>query len=218
MKIGLILLAGGKGTRMGLEKPKQFLPLGEKAVLSHSLELFEEMGVFSQIVIVIDPEFQSLYPGRSYALPGKRRQDSVFNGFLSLDPSIELVCIHDGARPLLTADLVLNVLAQAKDNGAAALAVPLKFTVKQADEKGKVKCTLDRSLLWEMQTPQVVRKDLLEKGFKRAESENLTVTDDVSLVELFDHPVELVMGSYHNLKLTTQDDFLLAEMFLRNHR
>jgi len=213
MRVGLILLAGGKGTRMGMTVPKQYYSLAGQPVALHSLEVFEEIFKINQIVIVADPEFHHLFPGRVFAAPGIRRQDSVWNGLQMIDPSIEYICIHDAARPFITVELVENLLNEALKVGAAAAAVPLKFSVKQADSSGKVIKSLDRSEIWEIQTPQVVRKDLLMHGFKLAYDQDLTVTDDVGLVELFDHPVQLVRGSYQNLKITTKEDIQIAELY-----
>ena len=213
MKVGLILLAGGKGTRMGLNLPKQYYNLSGQPVALYSLKVFQKIERIEQVVVVADPKFHSLFPGCTFADPGERRQDSVWNGLQKLDASIDYVCIHDAARPFIDLNLVENVLSAALMVGAAAAAVPLKFSVKQADESGRVERSLDRSHIWEMQTPQVVRKDLLMRGFKLAEDQNLTITDDVGLVELFDHPVQLVMGSYQNLKLTTPEDIQIAELY-----
>lgn len=213
MKVGLILLAGGKGTRMGLGIPKQYYKLAGQPVALHSLAVFEKIALIEQVVVVAEPEFHHLFPKYEFAAPGERRQDSVWNGLQKMDPSIDYICVHDAARPFITVDLVENLLEEAFKTGAAAAAVPLKFSVKQADEHGKVQRSLDRSTIWEMQTPQIVRKDLLLNGFKIAQEQNLTVTDDVGLVELFDHPVQLVKGSYQNLKLTTPEDIQLAELY-----
>lgn len=213
MKVGLILLAGGKGTRMGLNVPKQYYSLSGQPVALHSLKVLEKIEMIEQIVIVAEPEFHHLFPGCKFASPGERRQDSVWNGLQKMNESISYICVHDAARPFLSAELVEKVLEAAFNVGAAAAAVPLKFSVKQADSNGKVQQSLDRSTIWEMQTPQVVRKDLMMQGFKLAQYQNLTITDDVGLVELFDHPVQLVMGSYQNLKLTTKEDIQIAELY-----
>ncbi len=213
MKVGLILLAGGTGTRMGLSIPKQYYSLSGRPVALHSLEVFRQVPAIAQIVIVADSEYHHLFPGHTFASPGARRQDSVWNGLQKIDPSIDYICVHDAARPFITVELVESVVKEACKVGAAAAAVPLKFSVKQADSSGKVQCTLDRSTIWEMQTPQVVRKDLLQKGFALAIAQNLTATDDVGLVELFDQPVQLVPGSYQNLKLTTREDIQIAELY-----
>lgn len=213
MKVGLILLAGGKGMRMGLNVPKQYYSLSGQPVALHSLKVFQKIERLEQIVIVADPEYHYVFPGCAFASPGERRQDSVWNGLQKMDASIDYICVHDAARPFITVDLVKNVLKAAFNEGAAAAAVPLKFSVKQADSRGKVERSLDRSHIWEMQTPQVVRKDLLMRGFKLAQDQDLTITDDVGLVELLDHPVQLVLGSYQNLKLTTPEDIQIAEMY-----
>lgn len=210
MKAALILLAGGKGIRMGGALPKQFLPLNELPVALHSLHVFDQVVAIEETVIVAAPEFHHLFPGRKMAFPGTRRQDSVWNGLQALDDSVELVCIHDAARPFITVKMIANVLEEGSRVGAAALGMPLKFTVKEVDGSAQVKKTLNRSSLWEIQTPQVVKKELLYRGFSIAFEQNLTVTDDVSLVELYQHPVQLVEGSYQNLKLTTVEDMQFA--------
>lgn len=215
MKVGLILLAGGKGTRMGLNVPKQYYELSGRPVALHSLEVFDQVPAIGQIIVVAESEYHYLFSGRSFASPGERRQDSVWNGLQKIDPSVDYICIHDAARPFISVELIENMLKEALKTGAAAAAVPLKFSVKQADETGRVRRSLDRSQIWEMQTPQVVRKDLLLKGFEIAQKKGLTVTDDVGLVELFDHPVQLVHGSYRNLKLTTQEDIQIAELYTK---
>jgi 2-C-methyl-D-erythritol 4-phosphate cytidylyltransferase len=146
-----------------------------------------------------------------FAQAGLRRQDSLFHGLQALSPSIDLICVHDAARPFITQEMVQALLKAGLETGAAALAMPVKFTVKEASSEGRVARTLDRSRLWEIQTPQVVRRDLLHMGFEIAQREGITVTDDVGLVELFHHPVQLVQGSYSNIKITTVDDWMLAE-------
>ncbi len=218
----IILLAGGRGARMNAAIPKQFLELQGKPVVQHSYEQFLNLPEAIEIIVVCDPSYRSLFSkapeGKlvSFALPGERRQDSVYNGFMAKKCDTDLVCIHDAARPFITDDLIRRVMASANEHGAATAAVPVKFTVKEADHTGFVMRTPDRSLMWEIQTPQVVRPGLLTLGFHKAFAENITVTDDVSLIEMIGHPVKLVEGGYMNLKITTPEDFDLAtQLFLK---
>ncbi len=209
MKISVILLAGGTGSRMGTSVPKQFLDIHGKPVASYSFDLFSNLPYVSQIVVVSPPAYRELFPGALYADPGERRQDSVFNGFQETSRGVDLVCIHDASRPFLQKEDVDRLLATAMECKAAALGRPVPYTVKEV-RGDTVLRTLDRSTLWEVHTPQMIAPDLLAEGFKYANTHHLTVTDDVSLVELIGHPVKLVEGSGRNIKLTTPDDMALV--------
>jgi 2-C-methyl-D-erythritol 4-phosphate cytidylyltransferase len=218
MKAGLIYLAGGTGKRIGGAIPKQFLPLEGKALALHAFSLFEKFDWIHETVVVVDPAYQRIFASSkeaSYALPGKERMDSVYNGFKLLSEKIEMVIVHDGVRPFVKPHCVEELYHTALHHGAAALAVPLKFTVKHALEDKKVTFTPDRSTLFEIQTPQAVNRDLMEKGFSLAYANKRLVTDDVSLVELLGVPVHLVEGSHDNLKITTPDDWELAQILAR---
>jgi len=221
LKVCTILLAGGVGTRMQNSIPKQFLTLHEKQIARYSFDLFLSLPCINEIVIVCDPQYRQHFDwGDSathltFSLPGERRQDSVYNGFLSMHSNPDLVCIHDAARPFITQNIVLKVLQSAAEHGAATAAVPMKFTIKESNPHGFVNKTLDRSKLWEIQTPQAIKPSLLKQGFTIARQKNLTVTDDVSLVELCNLPVKLVEGFYENLKITTPDDLAIAENILK---
>ena len=168
-----------------------------------------------EIIVVCEPQYQSLFPPFTlpevhFALPGKRRQDSVYNGFLKTSPDSDLICIHDSARPFLSKDNLDQLLEEARRYGAAALAVPAKNTIKETDPNQFIQRTLDRAKLWEMHTPQVATPALIRKGFDIALEYNLDVSDDASLVELTGHPVKLVKDSYQNFKITTPEDWQIA--------
>ncbi|XP_065872819.1 2-C-methyl-D-erythritol 4-phosphate cytidylyltransferase, chloroplastic-like isoform X2 [Euphorbia lathyris] len=220
--VSVVLLAGGKGKRMGASMPKQYLPLLGQPIALYSLYTFSQMIEVKEIVVVCDPSYQDIFEDAKekinidlkFALPGKERQDSVYSGLQAIDLNSELVCIHDSARPLVTSADVQKVLKDAWINGAAVLGVPAKATIKEANSESFVVRTLDRKTLWEMQTPQVIKPDLLKKGFEFVNSHSLEVTDDVSIVEHLKHPVYITEGSYTNIKVTTPDDLLLAERIL----
>lgn len=225
--VAVILLAGGSGKRMGADRPKQFLELQGKPVLQHSLELLLNVKQLSTLVLVIAEDFRDMdfiaaaakADARiRFADPGAERQDSVSNGLALVPESCTLVAVHDAARPLVTLDNVHTCLDDAATHGAAVLGVPMKATVKQSLDGEFVKQTLDRSTLWEIQTPQIIRPQLLRDGFEKVRAEGLEVTDDVSIVEQLGAPVKLTLGEYTNLKLTTPEDMVIAEQILEERR
>jgi 2-C-methyl-D-erythritol 4-phosphate cytidylyltransferase len=211
--VGVILAAGGVGTRMKTTTPKQFLLLNGKPIAQHSLDLFDSIPEIAEIVIVCAAEFRHQFSVEScraiitFAEPGSRRQDSVYNGLQALTLDHSLVCVHDAARPYVTRPLVERVFIEARKHGAAVAAMPVKFTIKEANALGMVVKTPDRALLWEIQTPQVIELALLKAGFDHAHRHQLTVTDDVSLVEHLGEGVKLVEGCYSNIKITTPEDY-----------
>lgn len=218
--VSVILVAGGNGMRMGASVPKQYLPLNGKPVVLHSFSLFAELPGVREIIVVCDEQYRSLFPllripRLLFASPGIRRQDSVWNGFCKAAAESQLICIHDSARPLLSAEDCRAVLEEGLTYGAAVLATPVKYTIKSSTAEGFVRKTLDRRVLWDIQTPQVVIPKWLHAGFVKARAlDDLTVTDDVSLVELLGHPVKLVKGSDSNIKITTPTDLRSAESLL----
>lgn len=220
--ISLILLAGGTGSRMGTPLPKQFLPLGGKPVARHSFDLFAAFADISEIVVVCAPPHQNIFSTDAkplaFALPGKRRQDSVHNGLLICNPNASLILIHDSARPFVEAVHLKALIETARRMGAATLASPVSSTIKQCGATRLVEKTLDRSILWEIQTPQALRADLIRQGFQAVRERGLEVTDDVAVAEAIGHPVEIVPGSPRNFKLTTPFDLAVAQTILeRNH-
>ncbi|TMW92415.1 hypothetical protein EJD97_013078 [Solanum chilense] len=220
--VSVILLAGGKGKRMGASMPKQYLPLLGQPIALYSFYTFSKMPQVKEIIVVCDPSYQDIFEDAKeyiqvdlkFALPGKERQDSVYSGLQEVDSNSKLACIHDSARPLVQIEDVEKVLKDGWLVGAAVLGVPSKATIKEANSESFVVKTLDRKTLWEMQTPQIIKPELLKKGFELVNREGLEVTDDVSIVEHLKHPVYITEGSYTNIKVTTPDDLLLAERIL----
>ncbi|KAJ1405184.1 2-C-methyl-D-erythritol 4-phosphate cytidylyltransferase-domain-containing protein [Ochromonadaceae sp. CCMP2298] len=220
--VGVVLLAGGKGSRMKSAIPKQFLKILGKPVFLRSLDVFTTMGsVVTSIVIVMDKSFRDEYAYLledariSWADPGKERQGSVYNGISGIPDSCRIVAVHDSARPLVTQEEVLACLSDGLQHGAAVLGVPMKATVKESEDGQFVLRTVPRSTLWEIHTPQVATKQLFLRGFEKVQAENLEVTDDVSVVEALGEPVKLTLGQYTNIKITTPDDLPVAEQILR---
>lgn len=226
MKTAAVIVAAGKGSRMHSEIPKQYLPLAGKPVLCYSVEMFQRVGA-ERIVVVVSPG--EIEHCRSKILEpfdladvvltegGKERHDSVYQGLLAAE-GCDYVWIHDGARPLVTEEILRRTLKAAIAEQACVAAVPVKDTIKEADEAGFVAGTPERSRLWAVQTPQTFAYDTIRAAHEariRDGEGGIPVTDDGMLVERYLHlPVKLVEGSYRNLKITTEEDMILAEALL----
>ena len=210
--ITVILLAGGAGTRMGGNLPKQFRLLKGKPLCLYSYEFFFKHPDVNEIIVVCDPRYRSFFPTTTqFALPGLRRQDSVYNGLISASKNADIICIHDSARPFIEKGPFNELLKEAHRIGAAALAIPTTNTIKEADAEHCVCRTLPRHNLWEIQTPQAIRPSLLFKAYAYAQTHQLEVTDDLSLIEAIHEPAVLVPSSPSNLKITSSFDWIVAE-------
>lgn len=220
-QVGVIVVAAGKGLRMGGQVPKQHLPLAGKPVLARTLEAFEHMEQVHSVVLVVGPGDEArcsgyiarygLYKVHAVVTGGVERQASVYQGLLALDPEVEWVLVHDGVRPFVTPEETAECLAAARKHGAAVVAVPVKDTVKIVEPDGKIASTPDRSTVWAIQTPQAFRVRDLAAAHELAMRESFTGTDDAMLVERTGQPVYVVRGGYHNLKITTPEDLEWAE-------
>lgn len=225
--VSVVLLAGGVGKRFGAAIPKQYLDLKGAPIATYSLKIFSSLPEVFEIVVVCEKDWEHIFRDcyasldrklpLKFARPGAERQDSVANGFAVTDESAQLVAIHDSARPLVTPDDIWRCFSDAWNTGAAVLGVPVKPTIKEADSLGRVVQTLQRSKLWEVQTPQVIRPALLKLGFEKVIKEGLEVTDDVSIIEALGEPVQITPGSYTNIKVTTPEDMSVAERFVEEH-
>jgi 2-C-methyl-D-erythritol 4-phosphate cytidylyltransferase len=198
---------------------KVLAPLAGRPVLSHVLSVFNSCGSVDNMVLVVNEKSlkacQQLVAGLSkpvdVCVGGKRRQDSVAAGLKQLK-DCDWVVIHDGARPLVTKELIEAGLKAAKETGAAAAAVPVTDTIKIAGDDRIVLETPPRQNLWAVQTPQVFLPGIISKAYQQAKSE---ATDDAALVEQAGYNVKLYMGSYENIKITTPQDLLFAEALLK---
>ena len=221
-EVGAVIVAAGESRRMG-GIDKVFAPLGGKPALARVIDTFQKCRPVNQIVVVVNAKnigkCRKLVAEERWnkvsdiCAGGKRRQDSVAAGLKRLD-NCDWVVIHDGARPLVTKDLIERGLKAAKETGAAVAAVPVTDTIKFADDDRIVHQTPPRQNLWAVQTPQVFRVDIIARAYKQAKGE---VTDDASLVEGLNHKVKLYMGSYDNIKITSPHDLALAEVLLKKH-
>ena len=215
-----IIVAGGKGLRMGADLPKQFLPIGGRPVLMHTLEAFERAIPGITLVLVLPHDQQDFWRDlcrqHAFTLPhtivdgGRTRFHSVLNGLKSLTASLgadSLVAVHDGVRPFVSVDVIRRCYEAAREHGAAIPVVPVVETVRQLNPPSST--TLDRSLLRLVQTPQVFRLDLLCRAYEQPYRD--AFTDDASVVEALGHPITLVEGNRENIKITTPFDLTVAE-------
>jgi len=222
--VGVVIPAAGRSERMGRGVNKQFMLLAGKPVLCHSVEVFLSLEKVSQVVVVVHPNdierCRDLLGNRSVQVVpgGDERQDSVYSGLQALARETELVAVHDGARPLLCPGLVRSLLDEAVKWGAVIPAVPAKDTLKEVDENRVVLSTLERSRIWQAQTPQVFRYQSLLDAYEQARKDGFYGTDDASLYERYCGKVRVVVGDYRNIKITTPEDLLVAEALLRASR
>jgi len=218
-----VVVAAGSSNRMGGED-KIFAPLGGIPVLAHSLITLENAPCINEIVIVtrednivpaadLCAEF-SITKATKIVTGGDERVDSVIIGVSEASPKAELIAVHDGARPFVSAKIVSDTVAKAYANKAAAPYIPVNDTIKTIRD-GAIVNTLDRSTLAAMQTPQVFNADILKAALHNAKSKGLAVTDDCSAVELLGVTVYLTEGSFENIKITRQTDMVVAESILK---
>ncbi|MEL7431365.1 MAG: 2-C-methyl-D-erythritol 4-phosphate cytidylyltransferase [Chlamydiota bacterium] len=214
MYIALILLSGGKGLRMKAPVPKQYLPLGGKPIAQRSLDPFFHVSEISEYIVVAREEdrrhFSKSVP-LIFASPGTRRQDSLKNGLQKVSKKITHVLVHDGARPFVSKQAIEALIRAGKNADGATLALRTKYTLRQVTANLTTKKLVERADVWEMQTPQIGKLSLLEKGLLLAEKTEQTVTDDVGLIELIGGKVQIVEGEERNLKVTTPFDYALAQ-------
>ncbi|WP_181305092.1 2-C-methyl-D-erythritol 4-phosphate cytidylyltransferase [Rufibacter sp. XAAS-G3-1] len=217
-----IIVAGGSGSRMQASMPKQFLPIAGEPVLMHTLRRFHAFEAEMLLVVVLPgaeiSTWRGLCAAHQFTIPhqvvsgGNSRFQSVKNGLAALDQEEEgVVAVHDGVRPFLDNAILTTAYTTAAQKGTAVVAVTLKESIRRV--RGSHSKAVDRTAYRLVQTPQCFRLPLLRRAY--AQPEISLFTDDASVVEKFGHKIELVEGSYRNIKLTTPEDLILAEAFLR---
>jgi len=232
MKTTAIVLAGGRGKRMNSAVPKQFLTIQDKPVLYYSLKAFEDSFIDSVILVASedDKEYCQKEIVEKYRFRkidkivsgGKERYHSVLNGIKAAG-ECDYIFIHDGARPFVTLDMLQRLYECVTECNACVAGMPVKDTIKIADENGYIATTPKRDLVWTIQTPQVFSYELIKKAYLLLEKEEyslieqgISITDDAMVVEtLLGEKVKLVEGSYRNIKITTPEDMGVAEGFLK---
>lgn len=238
-EVAAVVVAGGRGRRLGRPEPKAFVPLAGRPMLAYSLEALRGVDGVGELVVVLPEgqeralvgtwaELESRYQVSASVAGGEHRWQSVAAGLEALTGDSELVLIHDAARPLVTPELIEAVVRRAADVGAAIAAQPLTDTLKETDEHLLIQRTLDRSRYWRAETPQVFRRSLILKAYRRAgdlqscgsaptgvpAGRRVGPTDDAQLVEALGAPVAVVPSPSPNPKITTPEDLLLAEQLL----
>lgn len=219
-----IIAAAGAGTRMASDRPKQFLLLAGTPVIFHTLKVFEQCDSIDEVIVVLPAEesagFLSLagkFGVRKLArvVPGgATRADSVKRGLMAIrSATAEIVAVHDGVRPFLTAEELDATIAAAKSDGAAILVAPATDTIKQVGDGAVVK-TLDRGTLRRALTPQCFRYELLREAYQNADVNDPSLTDESALVEQLGKRVSIVEGNARNIKITTAEDLAIAEAIL----
>lgn len=218
MRTAAIIVAAGSGSRFGSDTPKQFLEINGKPVIAYTVERFQAAPSVDSILIVLAPERIAEFDASRYSkiqdvvAGGTSRAASVLNGIKSIDRETDVVVVHDGARPLVTAEEIESTIAKAKETGAACLVAPVTDTIKSI-RGGEIVATLDRDKLRRAMTPQAFKIEVLRAAFENADLD--AATDECYLVEKLGHPIAIVEGSPRNIKITHAEDLILAETLLK---
>lgn len=211
-----MIVAGGSGRRIGGPVRKQYLQVAGQPVLLRAILPFLHHPRIHQTVVVVPPDDAAAPPpwlaelGVRVVAGGAERGESVWNGLQAVGNDVEVVLVHDGARPFVTAEVIDRVLDACVHGGAIA-AVPVTDTIKEVGDDGTITGTPDRARLWQAQTPQGFPRAALVRAYARAREEGVAATDDAALYERYVGPVQVVAGSYRNLKVTRPDDLPVAE-------
>jgi 2-C-methyl-D-erythritol 4-phosphate cytidylyltransferase len=219
-----VIVAAGKGTRMGPGLDKLFLEVAGRPVVAHTWAAFDRSGCIDEIVLVVregtEPAFAQMAAQFHFAkthrlvIGGAERQDSVWNGLEAVSPACDLVAIHDAARPCVRESLIAATLAAAHETGAAVAAQPLTDTLKESADGRLIERTVDRSRLWAVQTPQTFRVEVIRRALAEVRRRGVVVTDDTAACELIGQAVRLVVSDTPNPKVTRPGDLPYIETLL----
>jgi len=225
--ISALIVAAGKGTRMGANVDKLWLEVAGRPVVAHTWRQFNDAVCVDEIILVVregmESHFTELAGKFSFkktfriVIGGAERQDSVWNGLAAVSPKTEIVAIQDAARPCTTAKLITDTIAAARETGAAVAAQPVTDTIKETADGQIISRTVDRSKLWSVQTPQTFRLEVLRRAISTAREKGLNLTDDTAACELIGQPVRLVKATTPNPKVTVPADLPFIESLLRTH-
>ena len=220
-----IIVAAGRGTRMGPDIDKLFLEVVGQPVIAHTWTRFDSAACIDEIILVVragmEPAFEEIADRLKLRKPhrfvagGAERQDSVWNGLQALSAGADVVAIHDGARPCVSHAVIEETVRAARELGAAVAAQRVTDTIKQSDDGVRISKTIDRSQLWSVQTPQAFRVDVIRNAISAARERGLSLTDDTAACELIGQPVKLVESKQPNPKVTMPGDLAFIESLLR---
>ena len=219
-----VIVAAGVGKRMGSDRPKQFLSLNGKTIIERTAAVFGGCNAVDEIILVSSEngisECYSLFSAYDwnknvkYVCGGKERYNSVYNGIKAADKNSGIIIIHDGVRPFVTEKIITDSIECALKHGACAVGVPSKDTIKICDDSGFVSSTPERKYVYNIQTPQTFRTEIIADAYKVAFEKEIFGTDDASLAENAGYSVKITEGSYDNIKITTPDDLIVGEKIL----
>src|SRR6267378_1703181 len=214
--VSAIIVAAGKGTRMGPNVDKLFLELNGSPIVAHTWRRFDRVPMVAEIIIVVregmESAFSQLAQSENFSKPfrlvpgGKERQDSVWNGLEALSPAAEIVAIQDAARPCTSPSVIADTIQAAREIGAAVAAQLVTDTIKESEDGSLVSRTIDRTRLFAVQTPQTFRVSVIRRALSEVRRQGLLVTDDTAACELIRQPVKLVVSSQPNPKVTRAED------------
>ena len=220
-----IIVAAGRGARMGLGVDKLFLEVAGRPVVAHTLLRFGEAASIDELVVVVREDLLSEFGDLVKALQlrkphrlvvgGSQRQESVWNGLQAVSPQAEIVAIQDGARPCTPVEVIAATIAAARETGAAVAAQRVTDTIKESEDGRTIARHLERSRLWSVQTPQTFRVDVIRRALAAVRQKGLNVTDDTAACELIGQPVALVESAAPNPKVTVPADLAYIGMLLR---
>jgi 2-C-methyl-D-erythritol 4-phosphate cytidylyltransferase len=224
--VSAIIVAAGRGTRMGAQADKLFLELDGCPIVAHTWRRFEEAACVDELLLVVREGRQAAFAALAekykfkkrfrLVAGGKERQHSVWNGLEALSPHTEIVAIQDAARPCTSPALIAATVAAAREIGAAVAAQAVTDTIKESRDGKLIERTLDRSRLWAVQTPQTFRVDTIRRALSAVRQGGLLVTDDTAACELIGQPVQLVLSTQPNPKVTRPEDLPWVEALLRS--
>ncbi len=219
-----IVLAAGKGSRMNTGINKQYINILGKPIIAHTLDVFNKCDEIQNIILVAAEDEKDLCANiiaeykynkvRAVVAGGRERQESVYNGLTQLDSNCKIVLIHDGARPLVKSSTISVGVEACKKHGAVSVGVPSKDTIKIVTEQQIVNYTPNRKNIWITQTPQIFKAEIIKRAHKTARENAVNATDDALLVEYMGYNVKMIEADYENIKITTPEDLIIAEIIL----